>query len=336
MTFSISGFCDKTGMVGVAITTSSICVASRCPWVRSGVGAATTQNITDPSLGNLMLDNLEKGLNVQQSIDEVVKNHKYIDYLNKSWNLGYKTFDTAIAYDDAQRIIGLWIKKSKNYPKIYTKVSTFKNNKNLSIKDSFSECLKQLNLTHVEGVFLHNDKDWNSTDVKKFASYLLENSLTKRFGLSIYDTTKIPDDPRIQIIQIPANIFNYQNLRSKKLINFYNKGGIVQIRSIFIQGLLLMDINSIPKFLKMAEEPIKKFYELVYESNCNPISLAMSVVKQLLPNCTLVVGAENIKQLKEITKAQHTMVEENVINEALRLGERYSHGPWDPRKWKTR
>jgi hypothetical protein len=30
------------------------------------------------------------------------------------------------------------------------------------------------------------------------------------------------------------------------------------------------------------------------------------------------------------------MVEENVINEALRLGERYSHGPWDPRKWKTR
>ena len=43
-------------MVGVAITTSSICVASRCPWVRSGVGAAATQNITDPSLGNLMLD----------------------------------------------------------------------------------------------------------------------------------------------------------------------------------------------------------------------------------------------------------------------------------------
>ena len=80
MTFSISGFCQKTGMVGVAITTSSICVASRCPWVRAGIGAAATQNITDPSLGNLMLDNLEKGLNVQQSIDEIVKEHKFIDY----------------------------------------------------------------------------------------------------------------------------------------------------------------------------------------------------------------------------------------------------------------
>ena len=80
MTFSISGFCQKTGMVGVAITTSSICVASRCPWVRAGVGAAVTQNITDPGLGNLMLDCLARGLSAQQSIDKVVKDRKFINY----------------------------------------------------------------------------------------------------------------------------------------------------------------------------------------------------------------------------------------------------------------
>ncbi|MGY9013257.1 MAG: DUF1028 domain-containing protein, partial [Rhodobacterales bacterium] len=37
-------------MFGVAITTSSICVGSRCPHVRAGVGAVATQNITDPHL----------------------------------------------------------------------------------------------------------------------------------------------------------------------------------------------------------------------------------------------------------------------------------------------
>ncbi|SVE50941.1 uncharacterized protein METZ01_LOCUS503795, partial [marine metagenome] len=36
MTFSVAGFCKRTGMVGVSITSSSICVASRCPWVRAG------------------------------------------------------------------------------------------------------------------------------------------------------------------------------------------------------------------------------------------------------------------------------------------------------------
>ncbi len=80
MTFSISGFCQKTGMVGVAITTSSICVASRCPWVRAGVGAATTQNVTDPSLGNLMLDYLGEGLSAQESIDKTVKGRIFIEY----------------------------------------------------------------------------------------------------------------------------------------------------------------------------------------------------------------------------------------------------------------
>ena len=60
MTFSVVGRCERTGMFGVAITTSSICVASRCPWVRSGVGAAATQNVTDPRLGNALLDLLEE------------------------------------------------------------------------------------------------------------------------------------------------------------------------------------------------------------------------------------------------------------------------------------
>ncbi|HSY85475.1 MAG TPA: DUF1028 domain-containing protein, partial [Verrucomicrobiae bacterium] len=39
MTFSLIGRCAETGMLGVAITTSSICVASRCPWARAGAGA---------------------------------------------------------------------------------------------------------------------------------------------------------------------------------------------------------------------------------------------------------------------------------------------------------
>ena len=80
MTFSISGFCERTGMVGVAITTSSISVASRCPWVRAGVGAAATQNVTDPSLGNIMLDGLERGQSPDQVIDDLVSGREFIEY----------------------------------------------------------------------------------------------------------------------------------------------------------------------------------------------------------------------------------------------------------------
>jgi len=59
MTFSIIGRCRDTGQLGIAISSSSIAVGARCPWVRSRVGAVATQNITLPSLGQQVLDLLQ-------------------------------------------------------------------------------------------------------------------------------------------------------------------------------------------------------------------------------------------------------------------------------------
>ncbi|WP_095158870.1 DUF1028 domain-containing protein [Pseudomonas sp. Irchel 3E13] len=59
MTFSIIGRCAESGQLGIAISSSSIAVGARCPWVRAGVGAVSTQNITLPALGPQILDLLE-------------------------------------------------------------------------------------------------------------------------------------------------------------------------------------------------------------------------------------------------------------------------------------
>lgn len=75
MTFSVTGRCARTKMVGVAITTSSICVGARCPWVRAGVGAVSTQNITDPRLGNEILDYMAGGMNAEAALARAVENH---------------------------------------------------------------------------------------------------------------------------------------------------------------------------------------------------------------------------------------------------------------------
>lgn len=61
MTFSLAGRCRRTGMLGAVVTTSSIAVGARCPFVRAGVGAALTQHRTDPRLGPLALDLLARG-----------------------------------------------------------------------------------------------------------------------------------------------------------------------------------------------------------------------------------------------------------------------------------
>ncbi|MBY5835016.1 DUF1028 domain-containing protein (plasmid) [Rhizobium leguminosarum] len=60
MTFSIVARCEQTGQFGVAISSSSPAVASRCAWARAGIGAVATQNVTNPALGPRMLDELAK------------------------------------------------------------------------------------------------------------------------------------------------------------------------------------------------------------------------------------------------------------------------------------
>jgi uncharacterized Ntn-hydrolase superfamily protein len=80
MTFSIAGRCARTGMFGVAITTSSICVGARCPHARSGVGAVSTQNVTDPDLARLVLDEMEAGHSARDAIERVTEDRPNINY----------------------------------------------------------------------------------------------------------------------------------------------------------------------------------------------------------------------------------------------------------------
>ena len=61
MTFSLVGRCARTGMLGIAVSSSSPAVAARCAHVRPGVGAVGSQNVTDPRLGPRILDGLAAG-----------------------------------------------------------------------------------------------------------------------------------------------------------------------------------------------------------------------------------------------------------------------------------
>jgi uncharacterized Ntn-hydrolase superfamily protein len=72
MTFSLAARCPRTGMLGAAVTTSSIAVGARCAFARAGIGTVLTQHRTDPRLGPAGLDLLAAGKTAQQVIDALV------------------------------------------------------------------------------------------------------------------------------------------------------------------------------------------------------------------------------------------------------------------------
>lgn len=80
MTFSLVARCARTGMFGVAISSSSPAVAARCSYARAGIGAVASQNVTDPTLGPLTLDLMEEGRSAAEAIAEVQKRGRFVEY----------------------------------------------------------------------------------------------------------------------------------------------------------------------------------------------------------------------------------------------------------------
>ena len=80
MTFSIVARCAATGMFGVAVSSSSPAVAARCAHARAGVGAAASQNVTDPALGQRLLDLMALGAHATQAIAIVREYAPHIEH----------------------------------------------------------------------------------------------------------------------------------------------------------------------------------------------------------------------------------------------------------------
>lgn len=80
MTFSVAARCADTGMFGVAVSSSSPAVAARCAFARAGVGAATSQNITDPRLGPAVLDAMQAGAGAEEAVNRAAQSTEHRAY----------------------------------------------------------------------------------------------------------------------------------------------------------------------------------------------------------------------------------------------------------------
>ena len=104
MTFSLVARCTKTGQFGMVISSSSPAVAARCAHVRAGVGVVASQNVTDPALGPLALDALERGLPAPDALKAVTDGRPHIDYRQ----LLVVDRAGATAIHSGRQVLGIW------------------------------------------------------------------------------------------------------------------------------------------------------------------------------------------------------------------------------------
>ena len=264
----------------------------------------------------------------KSKISKDSKNY-FLDEIN---NLNFAGIDGAESYKNSHMYLGNWLKKNKHSLKLYSKITATEDVQELNKK--LRDIIKKLNYNKLDGMLIHNSSNFSKKKQVLISEQILKNHYIKKAGLSIYKADELIIDPAINIIQIPANIFNLNNLRSKKTLKFIENKGELIVRSVFSQGLLLANYQKIPKLLLPLKPALKKFNQISNEAKVHPISLAASSIIYVLPNCKLVLGANNVLQLKQILKYISSPINEDLICYAIKECSKYSNKLWDPRNWK--
>ena len=185
-----------------------------------------------------------------------------------------KYIDTAISYKKVNKILGK--NNIKNF-KIITKIKDL-NNKNLVNKILFSK--KELKISKFHAILLHDENELLNSHSKKNYIKLKElkkKGLTNHIGVSAYSfkkTLKIIQKFKIDLLQLPLNLFDRRFL-NKKFLRIVKKNKIkIHFRSIFLQGLLLnQHLHKKNTFLKKSKS-FKLFFGRVTATNngvCQPV-----------------------------------------------------------------
>ncbi|RLF43998.1 MAG: hypothetical protein DRN09_03900, partial [Thermoplasmata archaeon] len=135
---------------------------------------------------------------------------------------------------------------------------------------------------------------------------LKEEGFIEKIGVSVYDKFQIEyllKNFRFDLIQLPVNIFDQRLLRSGILYDLKKKNIEIHARSIFLQGLIFMDKNSLPSSLVGAVPYLEKLEKVSLEVGATKMEIALSFVNPISEIDKIVIGVEKVEQLKQAVNA---------------------------------
>jgi aryl-alcohol dehydrogenase-like predicted oxidoreductase len=233
--------------------------------------------------------------------------------LNLAKNSGINHIDTAPSYGNSELKLGELNLKDWN---IITKVKT---GKSISINDSFTESvfqsLERLKIDKLYGVLIHNPKLFFDSQISRLLnqlSDLKEKGVIQKIGVSVYDSKEVDfilANFDIDLVQVPFNVIDGRMLVDNTLVKLKKRNIEIHARSVYLQGLLLMNIK----------EQIQRFANWQYiwngfdvfckENKITPLQICLRYVLQNPLIDKVILGIDNYIQLEEtIESAEGSLI----------------------------
>lgn len=252
---------------------------------------------------------------------------------------GINSLDTASAYGNAEKITGK-LARADNI--IVTKISIGNQDREASqisneIRTRIKTSYADLGGETLEGILVHDPDNLEKREHSHGWDTLIrmkEEGFMKKIGISVYHPRQaelLSNIYKPDIIQIPFNAFDQRGESLGILKQLKENGVEIHARSIFLQGLLLMDLADINDYFMPWRLKIKRWHK--YCSN-NKITLLQGAVANAMREKNIdkfIVGVENMYQLEEIVEATKKTVHEYFQSSYSESEE----GLINPTKWLT-
>ena len=260
--------------------------------------------------------------------------------IKKLFNLAFKnkirTIDTSPLYNKSEKIIG---SLNNNRFKIISKIpkppkSIKRKNIQKWLKKNVMISLKNLKIKKFDCLLLHNANSLllkNGSEIYKSIKNMKINGLTYKIGISIYDFNildKILKKFKFDLIQAPLNILDQRLIEAGWLKKLKKRKIEVHARSIFLQGILLLKYNKLPKKLKKLKRKWVIWENWLKKNRLRALQACLLFVLNQRQLDGVVIGCDSKNQLNQILKIKKiknnfSIPELNIKNRRL----------IDPRKW---
>jgi len=295
-------------------------------------------NYNNDKLSKLALGTVQFGLKYgianlngkpeQKDINNIIK------YISKN---KINCFDTAQAYGSSEQALGKALVNNKNNFIISKlKSELFLDN----LIDNLNNSLKNLKVDFLYGLLLHDAKllyNWKDEYSFLVKNLILQNKI-KYFGVSIYSNEEFElalNNKSITFIQIPFNIFDQRAITQKWFEKAKEKNKLIFIRSVFLQGLLLMDIKDIPNNLLLAKKYLLILDDYTKKLNISKNQLALNFVDTVANNSIILFGCDNLAQAKSNIQTYNNLkkLDNNTINDIQNDFKDIDESIYNPTMW---
>ncbi len=229
--------------------------------------------------------------------------------LNLAWSEGIDTLDTAAAYGESERRLGeigvrQWriVSKLPAVPESAADVGAW-------VRTSIAASLRLLGTASLYGLLLHRPQQLLQPVGKALYRALLEakdrGEVTK-IGVSIYapeDLDALGSQFKLDLVQGPLNIFDRRLSATGWLAKLHAAGVEVHIRSIFLQGLLLMDPVTRPARFNAWQPLWDQWHRWLEEQSITPLQACMGFGLSQSDVDGIVVGVDSLLHLKGILES---------------------------------